>query len=105
MKQVNEIIELLKGKGCSVEFNTVYEYSTGNKDCEIGVRYPNKHVYHWFTVSIHNTQNIMFITFKQSYSQNTGATNKGTMHGLKVAQYIAKLIGREITGSYTNKTT
>lgn len=46
-----------------------------------------KNVWHWFR------SYDSFLVFNHSYSQNTGKTKKGLIHGLNVRKSISKKIG------------
>lgn len=52
----------------------------------VGVAFPKKSVYHWF--KLWNG----WLFFDHSYSQNTGESKSGVMHGLRVKQSVLKAI-------------
>ena len=77
---------------CAIQTNNVTHEIMKVDEYEtlIGVT-RGKGLWHWFRyVDYHDEQ---FLLFKESYSQNSGATRKGTAHRMWVYDSVERLIG------------
>lgn len=73
MKNTQTLIDALNQKAIRFE----------HRESMIGITF-GKHVWHWFDCKYD------LITFDHSYSQNTGKTFRGVMHGVNVVLALNK---------------
>lgn len=84
------------GKIESFEINDATNSWMGEnfQEFEIGFAYNNMAVWHWFKLTIMDGNE--FLSFRESYSRNTGRSKKGWTHGFNVRQSINKKLGTNI---------
>lgn len=74
--EISQILKVAETKGFSID---------RSNDAQLGIKFPKKHVWHWFDLIGDNAH------FNHSYSQNTGRTNKGFRHGYSLVCSLEKL--------------
>lgn len=65
---LQQLIRNAEAKKCEIS----YDYQCL---CQIGIKYPGKHVWHWFKWLDWDADKEVY--YMHSYSQNTGKTHKG----------------------------
>ena len=97
----NQLVTLLNngktnGKIESFEINDITSkwMDDNHKKVVIGFAYNTMMVWHWFTLTITNDDE--FMSFRESYSRNTGKSKKGWTHGFNVSESINKKLNTNI---------
>ena len=68
-----ELLSIIESKGFTLE----------NHGTSIGFKYPNKHVFHWFSVEDNDD-----VIFSHSYSMNTGGSDNSMNQRWRVIQSL-----------------
>tara|TARA_R110002074_G_scaffold198618_1_gene366204 strand:+ start:1693 stop:1980 length:288 start_codon:yes stop_codon:yes gene_type:complete len=84
-----QALEALKEKGT---IESIYYETTKYGDTWVGFKYKNSCVFHWFEHYVLEGGDMDQLWFKQSYSQRTGATKKGTFYGMDLVDSLKKKI-------------
>lgn len=90
MTNFEQLIESLKvATGVKYELHQNENFSW-LQSLGIKIERQGQSVWHWFECHTLSTTGEILISFKHTYSQNTGATKKGLRHSMKIRTQIQK---------------